>query len=69
MNSLLWLIAVFAAAVAFVILGRVDAGYVLFVFPPYRVEVTMLFFAVAARESRIFYETSVSPARVYSSRQ
>src|SRR5258708_29938728 len=48
MNSLLWLIAVFAAAVAFVILGRVDAGYVLFVFPPYRVEVTMLFFAVAA---------------------
>src|SRR5258706_382476 len=48
MNSLLWLIAVFAAAVAFVILGRVDTGYVLFVFPPYRVEVTMLFFAVAA---------------------
>src|SRR5258706_550612 len=48
MNSLLWLIALFAAAVAFVILGRVDAGYVLFVFPPYRVEVTMLFFALAA---------------------
>ena len=48
MKSLLWLIAVFAAAVAFVILGRVDAGYVLFVFPPYRVEVTMLFFALAA---------------------
>jgi len=48
MKSLLWLIAVFAAAVAFVVLGRVDAGYVLFVFPPYRVEVTMLFFALAA---------------------
>ena len=48
MKSLLWLIAVFAAAVAFVILGRVDAGYVLLVYPPYRVEMTMLFFAVAA---------------------
>ena len=48
MRSLFWLLAVFAAAVALVILGRVDAGYVLFVFPPYRVELTMLFFAVVA---------------------
>ena len=48
MRALLWLIAVFAAAVALVILGRVDAGYVFFVYPPYRVEVTMLFFVLAA---------------------
>jgi HemY protein len=48
MRSLFWLLAVFAAAVAIVILGRVDAGYVMFVYPPYRVELTMLFFAVAA---------------------
>ena len=48
MRSLFWLIAVFAAAVALVILGRVEAGYVLFVWPPYRVEMSMLFFAVAA---------------------
>ena len=48
MRSLLWLLAVFAAAVALVIVGRVDAGYVLFVYPPYRVEVTMIFFAIAA---------------------
>jgi HemY protein len=48
MRSLFWLLAVFAAAVAVVILGRVDAGYVLFVYPPYRVEMTMLFFALAA---------------------
>src|SRR3954468_7692187 len=48
MRSLFWLLAVFAAAVAVVILGRVDAGYVLFVYPPYRIEMTMLFFAVAA---------------------
>lgn len=47
MRSLFWLLAVFAAAVAVVILGRVDAGYVLFVYPPYRVEMTMLFFALA----------------------
>jgi len=48
MRSLFWLLAVFAAAVAIVIVGRVDAGYVMFVYPPWRVEVTMLFFAVAA---------------------
>ncbi len=47
MRSLLWLLAVFAAAVALVILGRVDAGYVLFIYPPYRVEVSILFFAIA----------------------
>jgi HemY protein len=47
MKSLFWLLAVFAAAVAVVILGRIDAGYALFVYPPYRVEVSMLFFAVA----------------------
>src|SRR6185436_1076251 len=48
MRSLFWLLAVFAAAVALVILGRVDAGYVLFVYPPYRVEMSMLLFAVSA---------------------
>jgi len=47
MKSLLWLLAVFAAAVALVILGRVDTGYALFVYPPYRVEMSMLFFAIA----------------------
>ena len=47
----MWLLAVFATAVALVILGRVDAGYVLFVYPPYRAEVTMLFFALAAAAS------------------
>jgi HemY protein len=47
MKSLFWLLAVFAAAVALVILGRIDAGYVLFIYPPYRVELSMLFFALA----------------------
>jgi HemY protein len=47
MRSLFWLLAVFAAAVALVIVGRIEAGYVLFIYPPYRVEVSMLFFAIA----------------------
>ena len=48
MRSLFWLLAVFAAAVALVLLGRFDTGYALFIYPPYRVEVSMLFFAMAA---------------------
>ena len=48
MKSLFWLLAVFAAAVALVLLARVDSGYVLFFYPPWRVEMSMVFFAVAA---------------------
>ena len=56
MKSLLWLLAVFAAAVALVVLGRVDAGYVLFIYPPYRVEVSMMFFGLAlAAAFLLFY--------------
>ncbi len=46
MRTLLWLIAVFAAAVALVIFGRASESYALFVYPPYRVEISLLFFAV-----------------------
>ena len=48
MKSLFWLLAVFAAAIALVIVGKFEAGYVLFIFPPYRVELSMLLFAIAA---------------------
>src|SRR5438445_424847 len=48
MRALFWLLAVFAVAVALVILGRVGAGYVMFVYPPYRVELSLLFFVVAS---------------------
>jgi HemY protein len=54
MKSLFWLLAVFAAAVALVIIGRIDAGYVMFVYPPYRVEVSMLFFAIASAAAFAF---------------
>jgi len=47
MRSLLWLIAVFAAAVALVLLARVDSGYVFFIYPPWRVEMSMVMFIVA----------------------
>jgi HemY protein len=51
MRSLFWLVVVFAAAVALVVLARVDSGYVLFFYPPWRVEMSMVFFAVAAAAS------------------
>src|SRR5262249_58252631 len=37
----------FAAPVALGIAGRIDSAYVLLIYPPYRVEVSMLFFAIA----------------------
>ena len=48
MKSLFWLLAVFAAAVALVLLARVDSGHVLFYYPPWRVEMSMVFFVGAA---------------------
>src|SRR3989442_10628559 len=48
MGVLFWLLAVFGVAVALVILGRVGAGYVMFVSPPYRVELSLLLFVVAS---------------------
>ena len=47
MKLLFWLLALASAAVAVVILGRVDAGYALFVYPPWRVEMSMLLFIFA----------------------
>lgn len=48
MKSLLWLLLVAGAAAALAVLGRIDAGYVLFIYPPYRVEISMLLFALAS---------------------
>jgi len=48
MRALLWLLAASAAAVTLVLLARVDSGYVLFFYPPWRVEMSMVFFGVAA---------------------
>jgi HemY protein len=48
MRALLWFIAVFAAAVALAILARTSDSYVLFIYPPYRVEFSLVLFVVAA---------------------
>ena len=46
MRALFWLLAVFAAAVAFAIMGRGNDGYALFVYPPWRVELSLIFFFI-----------------------
>jgi HemY protein len=51
MRALLWLLVVFAAAVALVMLARIDSGYVLFYYPPWRIEMSMVFFTAAALAS------------------
>ena len=47
MRGLFWLMAVFAAAVAIALAGRLGEGYVLVVYPPWRVEISMLLFVLA----------------------
>jgi HemY protein len=47
MKLLFWLLAIFAAAVAFVILGRVDSGYAVFVYPPWQFQISLVLLAVA----------------------
>lgn len=46
MKALFWLLAVFACAVALAIIGRGNDGYALFVYPPWRVEISLIFFFV-----------------------
>jgi HemY protein len=74
MRSLFWLVVVFAAAVALVLIARIDSGYVLFFYPPYRVEMSMVFFAVAGLASflllyflfRLLGNTLALPAMVHA---
>jgi HemY protein len=48
MRGLFWIVVAFAAAVVLALYGRVDRGYAIFFYPPYRVETSLLFFAFAA---------------------
>lgn len=48
MKALFWLLLAFAAAIAVVIFGRAHDSYVLFVYPPYRLELSLLLFVVLA---------------------
>lgn len=46
MKGLFWLLAAFAAAIALALSGRFEAGYVLFVVPPWRMEISLILFLV-----------------------
>lgn len=42
MRAALWLLALFALAVAFVLAARLDQGYVIIVYPPWRLELSFM---------------------------
>lgn len=77
MRALFWLIAAFAAAVALALTGRLGEGYVLFVHPPWRVEVSPLLFVVATLAVfglayvvvRLVSQTLALPAQVRAYRE
>ncbi len=48
MKGLFWLLAVFAAAAALAVFGRLDRGYVQFAYGEWRVEMSLLLYAVLA---------------------
>lgn len=77
MHALFWLLAVFAAAVALALAGRFGEGYVLLVYPPWRLEVSMLLavlvalavFGVAYAAVRLINHTLALPAQVRAYRE
>ena len=77
MRALFWLLAVFAAAVALAIAGRFGEGYVLLVYPPWRVEISMLLAALAVLAAfgaaylavRLLSHTLALPAQVRAYRE
>ncbi len=77
MRGLFWLLAVFAAAVALALVGRVGDGYVLLVYPPWRVEVSLLLFVLALAAAfavsyaavRLIGHTLALPAQVRAFRE
>jgi HemY protein len=76
-RALVWLIAVFAAAAAIAVFGRLNGGYALFVVPPWRVELSLLSFGVAAAVvfaaayafARVIGRTIALPAQVRAYRE
>jgi len=76
-RALFWLLAVFAAAVALALAGRVADGYVVVVYPPWRVEVSLLLFvlalaavfAVAYLTLRLLNHTLALPVQVRAFRE
>jgi len=77
MRALFWLLAVFAAAVAFAIIGRGNDGYALFVYPPWRIELSLIFFFVLVAAAfvalyavaRLLHHTMQLPVHVRAYRE
>jgi len=77
MRGLFWLLAVFAAAVALALAGRLGEGYVLVVYPPWRVEISLLLsvlalgaaFGVAYLAVQLISRTLALPAQVRAYRE
>ncbi len=77
MRALFWLLVVFAAAVALAIFGRSNEGYALFVYPPWRVELSLIFFLVLLAAayvvlymlSRLVHHTLQFPVHVRAYRE
>src|SRR6185503_13333423 len=77
MRALFWLMAVFAAAVAFALAGRLGEGYVLVVYPPWRVELSLVLtllalaaaFGLAYLVTRLFGHAFALPAQVRAFRE
>ena len=46
MKTMLWILAIFAAAVGLTLAAKPNIGYVLLVYPPYRIELSFNFFVV-----------------------
>jgi HemY protein len=77
MRSLFWLVAVFAAAAALAVFGRTNEGYALIVYPPWRVEVSLLLgivallsgFAVLYATLRLIHNTLDLPLQVRAYRE
>jgi len=72
MKSILWLLSLFAAAVAVAVVAANNAGYVVIVYPPYRVEFSLallsifllLGFVVGYLSVRLVFNIFVLPSRV-----
>ncbi len=46
MRVLIWLLLIFALAVGFTLAGKFDPGYAILVYPPYRIELSLILFAL-----------------------
>ncbi|MGQ0509717.1 MAG: heme biosynthesis HemY N-terminal domain-containing protein [Betaproteobacteria bacterium] len=77
MRGLFWLVAVFAAAVALAVVGRVSEGVVVLVVPPWRIEVSLVLFSAALMAGfavlylslRLVRHTFALPAQVRAYRE